>query len=649
MKIHDLLNVHVPTVAELALKHDVPVSVVQLELEKGIQVEQEHTTHVNVARQIALAHLDERLDYYDQLAKVDEDTTRTSKTGAPGTLKAKISRLYGGAVTCAKAQKLKTRSGATAHDKAQANWYQNMNCGGATQVDESQQVSVPEWPTNLAWKIQLKRFSNMDPLMDVRKDKVYLMPFVNWESTYYSLTNKDLHKVKFMPTQIYQVQPDALVGDMYLINQAHRTQDPTVRDHLLQQYKDSIVSYQQFLHNPLMFQMPEILATPTQIQLKPGKITSLWDKNDQILKLGISHTNKKIDALTEIFQEPAQSAVWTPYSSQGYTFWVTKFRFGSDRVEIEAHPDVHQSYAKYVFRRNNKDLNPQDKGWNVIFKVNASTDVTGAMGPKSATLFGKVVSMLKGFLQQHDWDYVYFSGEEGSRDRLYYSLAQRLADQVNGTMLHTGSDFLIHKSANLQEVFDPPQHKFKWSKQINGEWYSEFRVAQHLVEVVMLPENGYLVQGMFDNLGIDLGPHTQGYELRFSVDGTFKITGHMGTQSVKIFSWVVHAVADFLNTHDWDFIMFEGSEGSRNKLYATMTEKLAQKLGAKHMQDNGQFVIYKPQLQEHATGVGLVVPGVNMPTGMHPDEIRRQARKWGFKTTAQGVPPLLRSDGKLPK
>lgn len=56
---------------------------------------------------------------------VGEDTTRSSKKGAPGTLKAKIK----GPVTIAKAKALKNRKGATAHDKAQANWFINMQRG----------------------------------------------------------------------------------------------------------------------------------------------------------------------------------------------------------------------------------------------------------------------------------------------------------------------------------------------------------------------------------------------------------------------------------------------------------------------------------------------------------------------------------------
>ena len=56
---------------------------------------------------------------------VGEDTTRSSKKGAPGTFKAKIK----GPVTIAKAKAFKKRKNATPHDKAQANWFINMQRG----------------------------------------------------------------------------------------------------------------------------------------------------------------------------------------------------------------------------------------------------------------------------------------------------------------------------------------------------------------------------------------------------------------------------------------------------------------------------------------------------------------------------------------
>jgi len=44
-----------------------------------------------------------------------------------GTLKARISKLYGGDVTVSKAKKLKSRENATSRDKQLANWFINMH------------------------------------------------------------------------------------------------------------------------------------------------------------------------------------------------------------------------------------------------------------------------------------------------------------------------------------------------------------------------------------------------------------------------------------------------------------------------------------------------------------------------------------------
>lgn len=64
-----------------------------------------------------------------------EDSTRTTKDGGKGTLKRKIK----GKVTCAKVKALKNKKDATKHDVSQANWFLNMNCGGATKTWRSKQ------------------------------------------------------------------------------------------------------------------------------------------------------------------------------------------------------------------------------------------------------------------------------------------------------------------------------------------------------------------------------------------------------------------------------------------------------------------------------------------------------------------------------
>lgn len=68
------------TVAELAAKHNVPRMVIASQLDKGIKVELEHTSHRDVAREIALDHLAEDPRYYDKLDKADLEETLINET-----------------------------------------------------------------------------------------------------------------------------------------------------------------------------------------------------------------------------------------------------------------------------------------------------------------------------------------------------------------------------------------------------------------------------------------------------------------------------------------------------------------------------------------------------------------------------------------
>lgn len=56
---------------KIALKHNVPLRMILKQLEMGIKVEHEHTKSSNLAKNIALQHLDEIPDYYTRLKKVE--------------------------------------------------------------------------------------------------------------------------------------------------------------------------------------------------------------------------------------------------------------------------------------------------------------------------------------------------------------------------------------------------------------------------------------------------------------------------------------------------------------------------------------------------------------------------------------------------
>lgn len=79
MKIQDLhldqepLDVKTHTPEEIAKKHNVSIDFILNQLERGITVEGEHTSHPKIAEEIALDHLWELPDYYNRLDKMEKE------------------------------------------------------------------------------------------------------------------------------------------------------------------------------------------------------------------------------------------------------------------------------------------------------------------------------------------------------------------------------------------------------------------------------------------------------------------------------------------------------------------------------------------------------------------------------------------------
>ena len=72
------LNKPTPTVDDLSMDYDVSKETVLKQLDSGIKIELEHTNDREIAREIALDHLSEKLDYYELLAKFEKDNISES-------------------------------------------------------------------------------------------------------------------------------------------------------------------------------------------------------------------------------------------------------------------------------------------------------------------------------------------------------------------------------------------------------------------------------------------------------------------------------------------------------------------------------------------------------------------------------------------
>ena len=159
---------------------------------------------------------------------------------------------------------------------------------------------------NLAWRIRFKRFSDMDPLLPEREGKMYFMPLdTSSLKTYYNLTGKNFDKISKMPTEVYEIPGDSMVGDMDIINDIHtnldlikRTQkfdkygEPEVEGDpedfakenkkLKQKYLKTMVPYSKY--RPGMFKYPEILVDPSSVKKIEDKGVT-YDKNTGQIKL----------------------------------------------------------------------------------------------------------------------------------------------------------------------------------------------------------------------------------------------------------------------------------------------------------------------------------------------------------------------------
>ena len=70
------------TLNDIAKKHNISVDTIVKDLKKGMKIEMEHTTDVNVAKEIAFDHLYEDPKYYDKLAKIEKGDVNESHSGA---------------------------------------------------------------------------------------------------------------------------------------------------------------------------------------------------------------------------------------------------------------------------------------------------------------------------------------------------------------------------------------------------------------------------------------------------------------------------------------------------------------------------------------------------------------------------------------
>ena len=110
-----------------------------------------------------------------------------------------------------------------------------------------------------------------DPLAEIipERNGGFALHPDKWESTFYSLTNKDFKKIGYYKPIIIEAPANMIVADMAIANQFYRTDDPNERNRLANAYKDSMGK------DISSMKMPEVILP--SINEKITKNTSMAD------------------------------------------------------------------------------------------------------------------------------------------------------------------------------------------------------------------------------------------------------------------------------------------------------------------------------------------------------------------------------------
>lgn len=111
--------------------------------------------------------------------------------------------------------------------------------------------------------ISLSRLGKFHPGEDTLAEFVpkratarYALHPEKWESTFYSLTNKDSDKLKYYGPKKISIPPGTLVGDMAIANKFYRAKTPEEKQQYAELYQQSLKPYPVDVSQ---YRMPELL------------------------------------------------------------------------------------------------------------------------------------------------------------------------------------------------------------------------------------------------------------------------------------------------------------------------------------------------------------------------------------------------------
>lgn len=209
-----------------------------------------------------------------------------------------------------------------------------------------------------------------------------------WESTFFSLTNKDPRKLKYYNPKKIAIPPGTLVGDMAIANRFYRAETSEEKQKYAQAYRQSLAPYPVDVSQ---YRMPELL----------------------IPRQGVAE-----DTIYESLTQPYELIDWDQVD------------FGQPITTWAALPDG--TYLEIEFNQESPAFND----WEVSFHRDDTMNLTGQ--GDAYRIFATVLFAIRKFVIDQNPDEISFSAfknkdETGSRQSLYTALAKRYATNLEYT------------------------------------------------------------------------------------------------------------------------------------------------------------------------------------------------------------------------
>lgn len=175
------------SVEDVAKKHDVSVEEIKKQLEKGVEVEVEHTKDKGLAKEIALDHLYEIPDYYDRLDKMEKEAKKEmgekdlSENKVGITEFARRMRELAGLSEGNQSKSLKTvQEGVSSFDEGATFFAKDMT-NSAPAAEEPLSESKDEFETHEFEQKTIEEGENDDELYTLNENTIIVLDFMDDE------------------------------------------------------------------------------------------------------------------------------------------------------------------------------------------------------------------------------------------------------------------------------------------------------------------------------------------------------------------------------------------------------------------------------------------------------------------------------------